>query len=277
MKFIKQLFKFGGESDFGPVKNTIVGIVGLAIIILGWHCISANEVIPSKVLPDPFKVIASIGGLYSENHLIGNMWFTVKLNLMCYVYAILLSFPIGFAIGCIPAFNLLLGKFIDSLRYIPMTAITGIFLTIFGLTFGMKVWFLTVCIMIYIIPAVVNKINDLQDPKNDKDNVYLQTMKTLGASNWQKFRYVYLPYVTSGVASTLGSLIAISYTYVVIAELIYKDGDTMGIGAMIALMIRRSAIPEAFALLFIIVIIGTLQDYLFKAGCRKLFPYKTFK
>ena len=277
MKFIRQLFKFVGESDFGPAKNAIVSIVGVAIIILGWHYVSANEMIPSKILPDPFKVIGSIPALWTENHLIANVWFSIKLNLMCYVYAIALALPIGFAIGCIPFCNLLIGRAISSIRYTPLPACTGIFLAIFGLTFGMKIWFLTVAIMIYIIPAVVNTINNLQDPKNDKDNVYLQTMKTLGASNWQKFRYVYWPYVTSNVAATVVDLCAISWTYVTICELIYKDGDVMGIGAMTSLMIRRSAIPEAFALLFIIVIIGTLQDYLFKTGCRKLFPYKTFK
>ena len=155
-----------------------------------------------------------------------------------------------------------------------MTAITAIFISIFGLTFNMKVWFLTVAIMIYIIPAVVNKINDLQNPKNDKDNVYLQTIQTMGASTWQKFRYVYWPYVTSGVVDTCIDLLAISYTHVVVAEMIYKDGTITGIGAMINTMIRQSRMPEAFALLFLIIAIGFLQDFIFKKLSKKLFPYK---
>ena len=128
--------------------------------------------------------------------------------------------------------------------------------------------------MIYIIPAVVNKINDLQNPMNDKDNVYLQTIKTLGSSNWQKFRYVYFPYVTSGVVNSVIDLCAISYTYVVIAEMIYKDGTVTGLGAMINTMVRQSRMPEAFALLFLIVAIGYLQDFIFTKLSKKLFPYK---
>ena len=270
----KKLFKFGGESNFGTVQKIIISIIGFAIIIFGWHFISANELIPTKILPDPFKVIGSLGTLFTDYGLIPNTWFTLKLNLLCYVYAIALSLPIGFLIALYPLPNLLLGRYITSVRFIPMTAITAIFIAIFGLTFNMKVWFLTVAIMIYIIPAVVNKVNDLQNPKNDKDNVYIQTIQTLGASNWQKFRYVYFPYVTSGVVDTCIDLLAISYTYVVVAELIYKDGSVTGIGAMINTMIRQSRMPEAFALLFLIVAIGFLQDYIFKKLSKKLFPYK---
>lgn len=270
----KKLFKFGGESDFGKTNNLIITFVGFAIILVVWHVISMFEIIPTKILPDPFKVIGSFPTLITEYHLAENTWFTLKMNLLCYLYAILLSFPIGFAIALFPITNLLLGKYIVSMRFTPMPAITALFIAIFGLTFNMKVWFLTVAIMIYIIPAVVNKVNDLQNPTNASDNVYLQTAQTLGATNWQKFRYVYLPYVTSGVVDTCIDLLAISYTYIVVCELIYKDGVITGIGAMINTMMRQAKMPEAWALLFLIIIIGFVQDLVFKKISKWLFPYK---
>ena len=270
----KKLFKFGGESDFGLSQNIIVSVIGFTIIILGWHLISTFELIPTKILPDPFKVIASFGTLYSDFNLLPNTWFTVKLNLLCYVYAILLSFPIGFVIALYPVTNMLIGRYITAVRFIPMTALTGLAIAIWGLSFNMKVWFLTISIMIYIIPAVVNKVNELQNVKNVNDNVYLQTIQTLGATNWQKFKHVYLPYVVSGVYDTLRDLLAISYTYVVVAELIYKDGAIFGIGALINTMVRQARMPEAFALLFLIVAIGFLQDLILKKLGKVLFPYK---
>lgn len=66
------------------------------------------------------------------------------------------------------------------------------------------------------------------------------------------------------------SLVAISYTYVVIAESLNKVG---GIGAMISTFTRQSRMPEIYALLFVIVLIGILQDYLFKIFKPILFPY----
>ena len=272
--FLKKLFKFGGNSDFGIVPNAIITIVGMILIIMIWHSIAKFEIVPTKILPDPFNVIGSIPELITEYSLFGNIWYTLKLNLMCYVYAILLSFPIGFIIALCPFLNVLLGKYISAIRFTPMTAVTALFISIFGLNFQMKIWFLTISLMIFIIPEIVNKINDLQNPSNVKDNVYLQTIKTLGASNWQKFRYVYFPYVTSGVVNSVIGLLGISYTYVVVAELIYKDGTISGIGALINTMIRPSYMAEAFALLIIIILIGCLQDFLFTKLAQKLFPYK---
>lgn len=271
---LKKLFKFGGESDFGTIQNILITIIGFTIIIMGWHFVSVNSIIPTNILPDPFKVAYSYTNLFSDYHLLGNTWFSLKMNLLCYVYAICLSLPIGFVITLYPFFNLLFSKYITSIRFLPFVAISSIFVAIFGLTFNMKVWFLTAALMVYIIPAVVNKINDLQNPKNDKDNVYLQTIKTLGASNWQKFKYVYWPYVTSGVADTCRDLLAVSWTYVTVAELIYKDGEITGLGALINTMIRQSNIPEAYALIVLIICIGFMQDLIFSKIIKKLFPYK---
>lgn len=271
---LKKLFKFGGNSDFGKVNNAIISIVGLLVVLIGWQFISANEIIPTKVLPEPLKVIGSFDSLYCDNYLFSNIWFTVKLNLLCYLYAILISFPIGFLIALCPFLNLFIGKYINALRFTPMTAVTALFISIFGLAFSMKVWFLTIAISIFIIPEIVNRINDLQNPNNVKDNVYLQTIQTLGATNWQKFKYVYFPYVTSNVANSLIGLLGISYSYVVVAELIYKDGNITGIGSMINTMIRQAKMPEAFALLFLIIAIGYLQDFIFNKLAKILFPYK---
>ena len=94
MNILKKLFKFGGNSDFGILINSIISIIGAFIIILLWHFISIYELIPTNILPDPFKVISCIPSLITDNYLFANMWYTVKLNLSCYIYAILISFPI---------------------------------------------------------------------------------------------------------------------------------------------------------------------------------------
>ena len=55
-----------------------------------------------------------------------------------------------------------------------------------------------------------------------------------------------------------------------IAESLNKVG---GIGAMIGTFTRQSRTPEIYALLFIIVMIGLLQDYIFRVMKPILFPH----
>lgn len=264
----------GGDIKFSKLSLSIITVVGFSLIIGLWYTVTALQLVPTKILPNPFDVIGSYGKLITEYNMFGNMWYSIKLNFMSYFYAILIALPIGFFIALYPINNILVGKYINSLRFIPIPAVSGLFIGIFGLTFGMKVSFLTFALLIYILPSVANKVNDLQNPSNDKDYVFLQTIKTLGASNWQKFRYVYFPYVTRGVSQEIINLCAISWSYVVICELLYKDGSISGIGAMINTMIRQSYMAEAFALLFLVVVIGCGQDYLFKWFDKILFPSK---
>lgn len=264
------MFKMGGT----PSKKhiTIVGIFGAIILLIIWYLFTYNgKIISPQILPNPINVLNSYPELYSNSELIYNTWMTVKLNLLGYFYAIIIAIPLGLVIGLYPIINSAFNKYVNAIRYLPIPAISGIFIAAIGTGFDMKASFLAFGIIIYILPVVVQRINDLQNPANDKDFVYLQTIRTLGANNWQKFRYVYFPYVMQKISTDIINLTAISYTYIVIAELLNKEG---GIGALIHTMSRQSRTPEVYALLFLIIFIGILQDYLLKKLDIFLFPSK---
>ncbi len=271
---IKSLFQMGEEPQLSKAALTAISLTGLGIILLVWYLISKFEVIPAAILPNPVDVILSFGGLVTNNHLFANTWFSVKLNLMCYVYALLISIPAGFFISMFPINNIVIGRYINSVRYLPIPALSGIFIAIFGLTFTMKASFLTFGLIIYIIPAICSKVNELQNPANDEEYVYLQSIKTLGATKWQKFKEVYFPYVVGSVTGDIITLTGISWSYLVIAELLFRDSQISGIGSLISIMSRQSHMAEVYALLFLIVIIGVLQDIIFKFIDKKLFPWK---
>ena len=115
------------------------------------------------------------------------------------------------------------------------------------------------------MPVVVQRIDDVQD-------VYTKTVYTLGATNWQTIRSVYIPAVISKLSDDIRVLTAISWTYIIIAESLGNQG---GIGALIwRAGQRQGRVDKVFALLVLIVIIGFLQDKYFTYLDRKFFPYK---
>jgi len=133
-----------------------------------------------------------------------------------------------------------------------------------GLGSQMKVSFLAFGIIVYLIPVVVQRIDEVQ-------KVYLNTVFTLGATPWQTIKSVYMPYVFSKLIDDIRVLTAISWTYITIVEMLNKGG---GIGELIWTAKRQSRIDKAFAILIIIVIIGVIQDRLFVIIDKLLFPYK---
>ncbi|WP_378178328.1 ABC transporter permease [Aquimarina sp. SS2-1] len=221
-----------------------------------------NKVYP--LLPSPIKVIKAFPDLNQNDDVIGNTFYSIKLNFLGYLVAILVSIPIGFLLGLIPLFRGLFSQIINSYRFIPLTAVTGIFIMWLGLGSDMKVSFLAFGIIVYLIPVVIQRIDEVQ-------NVYLNTVFTLGATSWQTIRTVYMPYVFSKIIDDIRVLTAISWTYITIVEMLNKGG---GIGELIWTAKRQSRIDKAFAILIIIVVIGILQDRLFVMIDRILFPFK---
>lgn len=221
-----------------------------------------NKVYP--LLPSPIKVLKAFPELNKDDDVIGNTFFSIKLNLLGYLLAIVIAIPIGFLLGLVPLFRGLFSQIVDSYRFIPLTAVTGIFIMWLGLANQMKITFLAFGIIVYLIPVVVQRIDEVQ-------KVYLNTVFTLGASPWQTIKTVYMPYVFSKIIDDIRVLTAISWTYITIAEMLNKGG---GIGELIWTAKRQSRIDKAFAILIIIVIIGVLQDKIFVMIDKLLFPHK---
>ena len=274
MSRISNLFKMGGEVNLPKITLTAISVGGLFSLLVIWYLISKFEIISPLILPNPIDVILSFGNLYENNHLFANAWFSIKLNWLSYFWAILIAVPLGFFIGLFPINNIVIGRYIDSIRYLPIPALSGIFICIFSLSLTMKQAFLAFAIIIYIVPTIVAKINQIQNPSNDSEFVYLQSIKTLGATPWQKFREVYLPYVCGSISTDIINLTGITWSYLVICELFYRDGTINGLGSLISVMSRQAHMAEVYALLFLIVIIGILQDVILKFIDKKLFPWK---
>ncbi|MBR9921664.1 MAG: ABC transporter permease subunit [Bacteroidetes bacterium] len=216
------------------------------------------------ILPTPGQVIKSYPSLVKDDALARNTFKSIWLNMQGYWWAILISIPIGFIIGLFPLFRGLFSKQVDALRYLPLTALTGLFIIWFGIEDQMKIAFLAFGIIVYLLPVVVQRVDEVRE-------VFTQTVFTLGASKWQTIRSVYIPSVMSKVIDDIRVLTAISWTYIIIAELLNREE---GIGSLIYIKARQGQIAKVFAILLVIILIGFVQDRLFVYMDRRLFPHK---
>jgi NitT/TauT family transport system permease protein len=259
------LFKLRGE--LSTTTRFILEVSGILLLLLVWYIITMGEtpVMNPAIFPSPATVLAAFGSLYRESELITNIFRSLGLNLAGYVEAIVISLALGFLVGLYPLFRGMFHRQVDAFRYVPLTAVTGLFITWFGLGTDMKVHFLAFGILIYLLPIVVQRIDEVED-------VFLKTVYTLGATDWQTIRSVYIPAVMSRLWDDIRVLTAISWTYIIIAESLGNQG---GLGSLIfRLGQRQGKVDVIFALLLIIIAIGFLQDKIFTYLDREFFPYK---
>ncbi len=219
------------------------------------------------LLPTPLMVVKSVPELYQKDELTYNTFLSIWRNVQGYFWALIISIPIGFIIGLIPLAKGLFSRQIDAMRYLPLTALLGLFILWFGIEEQMKVAFLAFGIIVYLLPVVMQRINEVE-------GVYLKTVFTLGATDWQTIKTVYLPSVMSKLIDDIRVLTAISWTYIIIAEYVNRAG---GIGALIWQKQRLGQKDKLFAILLIIILVGFIQDLIFVYLDRRLFPHKYYK
>jgi ABC-type nitrate/sulfonate/bicarbonate transport system permease component len=256
----------GGTEEGTATQKLLFGILGVILVIGVWVLLTnGSEPILSNV-PPPLKVFTSFGELFRDNEALKNIGFSLGLNISGYLEAILIVIPIGFLVGLVKYFRWGFQRQVDALRYIPLTAVTILFVLWFGIWTPMKVHFLAFGILIYLLPVMVQRIDEVAD-------VYLKTVHTLGATDWQVLKTVYFPSVLSRLFDDIRVLTAISWTYIIVAEGI--NSNQGGIGALIYYAgQRQSRYDKVFALLIIIMIIGVIQDKIFIWLDKELFPFK---
>jgi NitT/TauT family transport system permease protein len=303
-----ELFKLRG--DLSRSQNLILGLAGFVILIIVWWVVAemlsinrpvidgfdsrlessigkdpaihqlyldsiarvdsinfANATEFEKVyplFPTPFQVVKSFPELIQKDELIQQTGRSLWLNIQGYFWAIFIAVPLGFLIGLFPLFRGLFSKQVDAMRFLPLTALTGLFIIWFGIEDQMKIAFLAFGILVYLLPVVSQRVFEVA-------SVYLKTVFTLGATDWQTVKTVYFPSVMSRLMDDIRVLTAISWTYIIIAELLNRQG---GIGSLMYIKARQGQIEKVFAGLIVIIVIGFLQDRIFQFIDKRIFPHK---
>jgi len=251
MKF-SDLFELRGTLEKKP--STIIAIMGFILLMLTWQSMSWFKWVPESLLPSPVSVFSSFKELHFKEELVRNCLYSIKLNMFGYAEAIAIAVPLGFIIGLFPVVRVATDKYIKALRFLPLAAATGLFISWFHIGDNMKVQFLAASIIVYLIPVVIQRIDDTE-------NVYVHTAFTLGANKFQTIFTVFFPSVLSRIIDDIRILVAISWTYITIAEALNM---TNGIGMLAVQCGRKCRIDMVFAILLLIAALGFIQDILFK-------------
>jgi NitT/TauT family transport system permease protein len=247
------------NKNFSPLQ-----ITGWLILFAVWYGVTNYKIINNHIMPTPQKTWHSFLEMKSDDNLLDNILFSVRINVLGYIKCIVGAIVVGFAIGLSPRVRKMFSQQVNALRFVPITALMGIFIAISGLTIVTKINFLAFGIWVYLVPVVVQRIDEV-------NVTHLQMMKTLGASFWQTVRYVTWRSVMARLSDDIRILVGISWTYIIVAELAGIQG---GLGSLIFLGERQSNVGKVYAVIIIIVIIGIIQDILFRLIDRILFKFK---
>jgi len=257
-RFLEIRGTVGGHESFW------LGFLGVVVFFGFWemcHYLTPEQ--QQKFLPSVGEVVGRIYYLLVEKNYIADVGKSVYRIYVSFLVACLLAVPLGVLMGSFVKLRALINPTVGGWRYLPAASFVPLLLVYFGPTDFAKMALLFLGCVFFLIALILDNV--LAVPKE-----YVESAQTMGASRSHVVLHVTFPAAAPAILDSMRNMIAVSWTYLVIAEIV---AATDGIGAVMMRAARFLHVDDIMAGILTIGILGVLTDISFRIASRLLFPY----
>jgi len=242
--------------------------VALAIIawvlLLGiWQAIPTLHPQFATLCPPPTRVVETLTELFVEKDYLHDVWQSLARVSKSFGLAIAVALPLGILMGAFPAVEGFLNPIVSPFRYLPAPSFIPLLLAWLGTGDEQKIALLFIGVIWFLISLYMD------DAKRVPIEL-IETARTLGASRRIVLLRVIVPSALPALLDTTRQMLAVSWTYLVIAEIV---AATDGIGAVMMRAKRFVRMDIILAAILTIGILGFLSDMLLRGLRWSAFPY----
>lgn len=240
------------------------GLIGIIAFFVIWEV--AHELTPEKqqkFLPSVGQVVGKIFYLIGEKEYLGDVGKSVYRIYLSFFFACLVSVPLGLFMGSFVKLRAMINPTVGGLRYLPAASFVPLLLVYLGPTDVSKLSLLFLGCVFFLIALILDNVEAV--PKE-----LIESAETMGASRWHIVFKVTLPAAAPQILDSMRNMIAVSWTYLVIAEIV---AATDGIGAVMMRGARFLHVDIIMGGILTIGVLGVLTDISFRIASHFLFPY----
>lgn len=249
-----------------PLPRTWALVLGTAIWIIFfglWETAVHVGWVNPLLVPSPLQVLAALHELFAERSFLSDVGISIARILGSFLAACLIAIPLGVLMGSFKTVEAFFNPFVSAWRYLPAPAFIPILLMWFGTGEEPKLALLFLGVIFFLITLIMDHTAQVRSE-------LIETAMTLGASRSQILWTVVVPAVLPSIVVSMRQMLAIAWTYLVIAEIV---ASTTGIGAMMMRARRFLNTDDIMAGILTIGVLGLLFDIGFRWLYRILFPY----
>lgn len=245
-------------------RQKAVSSVGIWVVFFGiWVLATELAWVNPLLIPPPGQVVQALDTLFAEQGFAGDVLISVIRVLVAFAMACAIAVPLGVAMGAFAALDAIFAPFVSAWRYLPAPSFIPILLMWFGTGEAPKLALLFLGVIFFLITLIADHTKEVRKE-------LIETALTLGASQRATLLRVILPAVLPNIVTAMRQMLAMAWTYLVIAEIV---ASTTGIGAMMMRARRFLNTDEILAGIIVIGALGLLFDLAFGHLHRRLFPY----
>ena len=229
------------------------GFVLIAVLLVAWEYASAMRLIDPVSMPRVSLIAAAWLKTLNGGPLLQAVLPTLGRIFAGFALAAVIAVPLGLLMGSIPLVYRLLEPATELIRPIPSSAYIPVAILFLGIDNEMKVF---VIVIACLFPILLNTYGGVRGI----DPVLIDTGRTFGLSRakalWQIVLPAALPNILTGMRISLGIALIVA----VVAEMIAGNS---GIGYFILDMQRIFRVPEMFAGIFTLGVLGFAINFIF--------------
>jgi NitT/TauT family transport system permease protein len=249
-----------------PISRSAGIGLGIAVWVLFfalWEIALAAGWVVELLMPSPHRVLGKLADLMGSPAFLMDIAASMLRILVSFSIACAVAVPLGIAMGTFRVLEAFFNPFMAAWRYLPAPSFIPILLMWFGTGEGPKLALLFIGVVFFLVTLVMDYTKQVRPE-------FIETSMTLGGTRSQVLWTVIVPAVLPNVVVAMRQMMAVSWTYLVIAEIV---ASTNGIGAMMMRARRFLHTDEIIAGIVVIGVLGLLCDMAFRWAHRLFFPY----
>ena len=222
----------------------------LIIMLLAWQAL--HQLVGATALPGPMPTLAYLAKFVPSERFAENAWAT----LVCFFYALVLSFGIGLAIGVWMGIHRLSGAvgepILISLYTLPKVTLYPVVLLIFGLSLSGRVTFGAMHGVLPVALLTMSAIRNIPP-------VYLKSARTLHLSGWQTIVTMLFPAALPEIVAGLRIGFTLTLLGVLLAEMFAAK---QGLGSLIINAMQLMQAEEMLSVAVVLFAFAALANAL---------------
>ena len=244
----------------------VLPLITFAALLALWEAGTWLFAVPSYILPAPSHILGGFAAL-DMSRWVTHVWATLRVALLGYTAAILISLPIAISLSRSPLASRALYPLLVVIQSVPIVAVAPIIIVVLGTGDAPRV---VITFMISFFPLVVSMTTGLMATPPE----LIELSRSLRAPRRREILQIRMPYATPHIFSGLKISITLAVIGAVVGEFVAAE---RGLGFFIQFSTSMFRLPQAWAGLVVLVAMSLLLFQAVSLIQRLFFPWSLAK
>jgi len=242
-------------TDWESVSIIVWPTLAIIASLVIWQWLSTSETVNPIILPSATDTFSALADQIQTSEFWQNTWVTTQETVIGFAGGVFAAWVLGTMIGLFRFFALTFYPIIVAIEIVPRIALVPVFLTWFGFGIASKI---VIAGLICFFPVLINVVLGTRGVDEDAKKL----MHSFGASKWEAYKKLTLPSSLPAVFAGIRIAIVFALTGAIVGEYV---GGNEGLGVQIKVDNFQLQIPEVFAAIIALAILGLVMYWIVAA------------